>query len=141
MKLRSGVSESPDVSFSISSQSQSPSSQTDSCYVSPDSWTSPLNSPSDTSSTGTIISSKLDQIQRLLEGATDPVSILCQSLHAENDRQLDDRMTAMLQPTEVLKNISRKPSRNSFSGRYSKTCLKRSLKKNKKNRFSITIIA
>ena len=117
------ASASSDVSFDLASETPSPS-QTDSCYVPPDTWTSPMQqSPSVVSSSETpsknnslVLSSKLDQIQRLLEDVTDPVSILCQSLHAENDRELDERMTSLLKPTEVLKHMS--PTLDSLTGTF-----------------------
>ena len=71
--------------------------------------TSSANSWEATASTRTSQASlsKLDQIQRLLKDETDPVNILCQSLNISNDiRELDERLTSMLQTTEALKQLS-----------------------------------
>lgn len=66
------------------------------------------------------VSSKLDQIHRLLEEVTDPVSVLCQSLQAENVKQLDEKMTVLLESTEALKHLSFKTSLDALPGIYNK---------------------
>ena len=60
---------------------------------------------------------KLDQIQRLLEDVTDPVSVLCQSLKVANDiKELDQKLTLMLKSTEALKQLSHENSLDFIPG-------------------------
>ena len=50
---------------------------------------------------------KLDQIQKLLEGVTDPVNVLCDSLNIKNGiGELDQKLTHMLKSIECLKHLS-----------------------------------
>ena len=109
-------SDKSDVRFSLSS---SPLIR-ESLYESPRSWT---GSDRDTlsSESSTVVfppgaSSRLDQIQKLLEDVTDPVNVLCQCLKAENLKHLDEKMTFMLQSTEVLKHLSFKTSLDALPG-------------------------
>ena len=107
-------SEPSDVKFSLPS---SPLTR-DSVYETPKSWT---GSDRDTLSESSTVkpsgsTSKLDQIQKLLEDVTDPVNVLCQSLQAENPKHLDEKLTFMLQSTEALKHLSFKTSLDTLPG-------------------------
>ena len=60
---------------------------------------------------------KLDQIQTLLEGVTDPVNVLCDSLHINNGiRELDEKLTHMLRSIECLKHLTYEDHLNDIPG-------------------------
>ena len=114
-------SDKSDVRFSLSSSFPV---IRDSLYESPRSWT---GSDRDTLSESSTVkpsvtasppgaASKLEEIRRLLEDVTDPVTVLCQCLKADNLKQLDEKMTSMLESTEVLKHLSFKTSLDALSG-------------------------
>ena len=63
--------------------------------------------------------SKLDQLYRLLEDVTDPVSILCQSLEVEDDvAHLDEKLSQMMESTDALGIISSQSVLDSVTGKY-----------------------
>ena len=60
---------------------------------------------------------KLDQIQKLLEDVTDPVNVLCDSLHINNGiRELDEKLTHMLRSIECLKHLTYEDHLNDIPG-------------------------